>query len=218
MPSDEAKLDRAHHIWPKAIAAADWLYQRAGLPVMGVAGACALVFVSFHARAPLPHGAPGPGVVVQTDVTVVWVPRAVRDFALGQGRAPVQTSLAAVQTELKRRGVNDAWYAIEHRGAHSGQIMQTRRLSEAGEHLVEFQAMMATAAGRRGDGRDSGQVRVEIIPDAYQSLDPREAMARLTSEPVAPNESLPGRDPFHPRRSEQREADGTRGVPDTSVP
>jgi hypothetical protein len=183
------------------------LFQRSGLPVVGIAGACALILASFHARAPLRQGGPGSGVVVQTDVAVVWVPRAIRDFALGQARSPVQTSLAAVQTELKRHGVNDAWYAIEHRGypvdRHSGRTTQTRRLSEAGEHLDEFQAVMAMAAGRHGDGRDSRDVRVEIIPEAFQSLDPREAMARLTSEPVAPNESLPGRDPFHPRRSEQ---------------
>ena len=205
MPTHESELDRAHHIWPKAIAKAAALFQRAGLVVICIAGACALILVSRHTRAPLRQVAPSSGVVMQTEVTVVWVPRAVRDVAQGQGSSPGPSSLEAVRTELKRRGLNDAWYAIEHRGHRvdgGGETTQTRRMSEAADHLDEFHAVMATAAGRRGYGRESRPARVEIIPDAFQSLDPREAMARLTSEPVPANERPPGRDPFHPRKSE----------------
>jgi hypothetical protein len=66
-----------------------------------------------------------------------------------------------------------------------GQITQSRRLSEAADHLDELRAVMATAAGRppRDEGADFSHARVEVIPDALQVLDPREAITRLIAEP-----------------------------------
>ena len=66
--------------------------------------------------------------------------------------APVFLSPEALHTELKRRGLNDAWYALTFRGHQANgefvEITQIRRLSEAADHLDELQAVMATAAGR----------------------------------------------------------------------
>jgi hypothetical protein len=197
MPSHDNTPNRAHNTWPKAIAVVAIVFQRAGIAVIVIAGAFALVFVSFQAGAPHPEGPPGSGIIERTEVTVVWIPGALRDVAQAEGGSPGPCFLDPLQAELKRRGLNDASYAVTCRGYQvdglSGEITQIRRLSEAADHLDELHAVMATAAGRppRDEGRVSWHARVEIIPEALQAVDPREAIARLTSEAVFEDEILP---------------------------
>jgi hypothetical protein len=161
------------------------LFQKAGTAVVGIACIVGLFFVSFPAGAPVPEDPPGSGIIVRTEVTALWIPCALRDVAQGEADAPIFRSSEALQTELKRRGLNDAWYALTYRGHQVNgefrEITQIRRLSEAADHLHELQDVMAAAAGRppRHAARDFSNARVEVIPDARQAIDPREAITRL---------------------------------------
>ena len=134
MRSHDNKLNRARNTWPMAIPLVAILIQRAGTAVVGIAGIVGRVFVSFHAGAPGPEDPPSSGIVVRTEVTALWIPRALRDVAQGEGGGSVFRSLDALQTELKRRGLNDAWYALTYRGyqvnGDSAEITQDRRMSE----------------------------------------------------------------------------------------
>jgi hypothetical protein len=67
------------------------------------------------AKAPGPEEPPGSGIVLRTEVTAVWIPRALLDVAQGEAGAPVFRSPDAPHTELKRRGLNDMWYSITYR-------------------------------------------------------------------------------------------------------
>jgi hypothetical protein len=72
-------------------------------------------------------------------------------------------------------------------------MTQTRLLSNAADHLEEFQAVMATAAGRPShfEGKDFSHTTVEVMPDRMQGIDRREAIGRLRAGPVAGNENSP---------------------------
>ena len=185
MRSHDNTLNRARNTWPKAIALVAILFQKAGTAVVGIAGVVGLVSVSFQAGAPGPEDPPGSGIVVRTEVTALWIPRALRDVAQGEAGAPVFRSPEALQTELKRRGLNDAWYALTYRGyqvnGDSAEITQVRRISEAPAHIEEFQDMMAMAAGHppRHEGREFSHVKVEIIPDTLLTANPLEAVSQL---------------------------------------
>lgn len=118
-------------------------------------------------------------------MAALWIPRALRNVAQGESGAPVFCSPAALQTELKRRGMKDAWYALTYRGyqvnGDSAKIIQVRRISEAPAHIEEFQDMMATAARNppRHEGGELSQVKVEIIPDRLLTANPLEAVSQL---------------------------------------
>jgi hypothetical protein len=153
-------------------------------PVLG------LVWVGPPGEAPAPQGPPGSGIVLRTEVTAIWMPRALRALARHQAGPPADSSPEELQTYLARNGWGVAWYALTYRGhqvnGESGEITQIRRLSEAADHLGELQAVMAKAAGRspRFEGGDPSHARVEVIPDALQAVDPREAITRLMAEPI----------------------------------
>jgi hypothetical protein len=163
------------------------------VPVVG------LMWAGPHAEAPAPEGPPGSGIVLTTEVTAIWIPQVLRDLAQHQAGPPVDRSPKELQTYLKRNGWCAAWYALTYRGYQVnggfGEITQIRRLSEAADHFDELQAVMATAAGipPRYEGQDFSHARVDVIPDALQAVDPREAITRLMAEPVVGEKSsLPG--------------------------
>jgi hypothetical protein len=184
------------------------LFQTAGTAVVVIAGIVGLVHVSFRASAPTPEDPPRSGIVVRTEVTAVWIPRALLDVAQGEAGASVFCSPETAHAELKRRGLNDAWYALSYRSYQvnggSGEITQIRHLSEAANHLDELQAVMARAAGRphRFESAIFSHAKVEVIPDTLQALDPREAITRLMADPVLGEKSLPPRGLESTRRSE----------------
>ena len=134
---------------------------------------------------------------MRTEVTALWIPQAIHDVAQGEAGATVFHSPEALQTELERRGLNDAWSALTNRDyqvdGDSAEITQVRRISEAPDHLEEFQYMMATAAGHppRHEGREFSQVKVGIIPDTL-SL-PTLSMPSLSSFPNALSSRTNGR-------------------------
>ena len=153
-----------------------------------ISGIVGLVYVSFQARSRGPADRPGSGIVVRTEVTALWIPRALCDVAQGEAGTAVFRSPEALQTELKRRGLNDAWYALTYRGyqvnGDSAEITQVRRITEAYAHVEEFRDMMAMAAGHppRHEGREFSQVKVEIIPDTLLNADPLKAVSQLIPE------------------------------------
>ena len=171
-------------------------------PVLG------LVWAGLPIEAPAPEGPPGSGIILRTEVTAIWMPRALRDLARHQAGSPVGRSPEELQTCLGRNGWRAAWYALTYRGhqvnGESGEITQIRRLSEAADHLGELQAVMATAAGRPPgfEGRDLSHAGVEVIPDALQALDPREAITRLMAEPLVGEKSSPSGSLDSPGRTE----------------
>jgi hypothetical protein len=137
-----------------------------------------------------PEAPSGSGIILRTEVTAVWMPRALRDLARHQVGPLVDRSPEELQTYLGRDAWKAAWYALTYRAhrvnGESEEITQIRRLSEATDHLDEFHAVMATAAGTRPryEGRDFSHARVEVIPDTMQAFDPREAITRQMAEPV----------------------------------
>jgi hypothetical protein len=182
------KLNRARNTRPKAVALVAILFQKAVTAAVGIVGIAVLVCVSFQAGAPGPEDPRGSGTIVRTEVTALWIPRALRDVAQAEGGASVFRSPEAVHTELERRGLNDAWYALTYRGyqvnGDSAEITQVRRISEAPAHIEEFQDMMAMAAGHppHHEGGEFTYVKVEIIPDTLLTGDPLKAASQLVSE------------------------------------
>jgi hypothetical protein len=178
-------MSRARNTWPKAIVLITILFQRAGTSVIGIAGIASLVYVGFQVGAPGPQDPPGSGIIVRTEVTALWIPRALRDVAQGHRGASVCRSPEALQTELKRRGLNNAWYALTYRGyqvnGDSAEITQVRRISEAPAHIEEFQDMMAKAAGHSShhEGPELSHVKIEIIPDTLLTANPLNAVSPL---------------------------------------
>ena len=168
--------------------------------MIGIACIFGLVGVSFQAGAPGPEELGGSGIIVRTEVAALWIPRALRDVAQGEACAPVFRSPELLQTELKRRGLNDAWYALTYRGyqvnGDCGEITQVRRISEAYAHVEEFQGMMAMAAGHppRREDREFPQVRVEIIPDTLLTVNPLKAISQLVCERGLFPNKRPGRE------------------------
>ena len=53
------------------------LFRTAGTTVVVIGGIVGLVYVSFQARSPGPERPPRSGIVVQTEVTALWIPRAL---------------------------------------------------------------------------------------------------------------------------------------------
>jgi hypothetical protein len=152
------------------------------LPIAAVFG---LIWVSLQAVAPTPHGKPGSGIVLRTDVTAIWVPKALRDQAQSEAGRPIIRSPDELRNYLERHGLIDAWYALVSRGyqvnGDSAEITQVRRVSEAPAHIEELQDVMATAAGNppRSEIRDFSRATVGIIPDALLTADPRKAVTEL---------------------------------------
>jgi hypothetical protein len=144
-----------------------------------------LMWAGPHAEAPAPEGPPGPGIVLGTEVTAIWLPRGLLQLARQQGGPPEFRSPEELQTVLGRSECTAAWYALTYRqyqvDGQFGEMTQARLLREAADHLVELKAVMATAAGRppRFEGADFSHARVEVIPDTLQDIDRREAITRL---------------------------------------
>jgi hypothetical protein len=180
--------NRSHSSLSIVIAAIARLSQTVGVAVVTVAGCVGLTWVSFGAGSPGPEDPPNSGIIVRTEVTALWIPQAIHDVAQSEAGATVFHCPEALQTELERRGLNDAWYALTYRGyqvnGDSAEITQVRRISEAPDHLEEFQDMMATAAGHppRHEGREFSQVKVGIIPDTLLTANPLKAVSQLVPE------------------------------------
>jgi hypothetical protein len=171
-------------------------------PVLG------LMWAGPPTAALAPEGPPGSGIVSRNEVTAIWVPRALRDLERHHAGLPVGRSPEALQSELRRDGWKAAWYALTYRGhrinGEFAEITQIRRLSEAPDHLHEFQTVMATATGRppRDERLDFSHARVKVIPDALQAVEPREASTRLMAEPVIGEKCSPSGGLDSRRRSE----------------
>jgi hypothetical protein len=146
-----------------------------------------LMWVGYHAGAPDADTPPGSGIVVHTEITAVWLPRALVDQARGGSGLPVVRSPDELRTCLERNGWPDPWYALTSRGYQvNGQCSewtQIRWLTQAADYPDELQAVMATAAGRprRCEETDFTYARIEVIPDSLQAVEPREAIRRLLS-------------------------------------
>jgi hypothetical protein len=202
-------INRSRGSQSRAIALASSLLQRAGIALVGILGVAALIFVSPQANAPRPADQPGSGIVVRTEVTVLWIPLSLLDLAQDEAGRPTLRPPEVLRSELTRRGMNDAWYALTYRGYNAsgtfGEVTQIRCLSDAAAHLNELQAVMATAAGNstRSNALDFLHTRVEIIPDALQAVDPREAITGLISNAIFTDTNSPteARDPGLTRRS-----------------
>jgi hypothetical protein len=171
-------------------------------PVLG------LMWAGPPREAPAPEGPPGSGIVLRTEVTAIWMPRALLDLARHHGGPPVDRSPEEVQSCLERNGWRTAWYALTCRGyqvdGQSREITQIRWLSEAADHLDELRAVMATAAGRppRIEDGDLSHARVEVIPDTLQEVDSREAITRLMAELVVGGKRSPPGVPGFTRNTE----------------
>jgi hypothetical protein len=171
-------------------------------PVLG------LMWAGLPAEAPAPEEPRGSGIVLRTEVTTIWMPRALRDLARHRANPPVDCSPEELQTYLGRNGWSPAWYALTYRGHQVngafGDITWIRRLSEAADYLDELQAVMATAAGwpPRDEGRDFSNARIEVIPETLQAVDPREAITRLMADPAPGEKSAPSGGPDSTRRTE----------------
>jgi hypothetical protein len=141
------------------------------------------------AEAPAPEQPPDSGIVVRIEDSAIWIPEALRDLARHHAGLSVDCSLEEAQTYLEQKGWRVAWYALTRRGhqVNGGfaEIIQVRRLSDAGDHLDEFQSVMAAAAGRpaRFGSGDFPPRGVLIIPDTLQIADPREAITQLLAKP-----------------------------------
>jgi hypothetical protein len=151
-----------------------------------IASLVGLTSVGNHASVPDPEDQPGSGVVIRTEVAAVWVPQALCNLARLEAGHRMHFAPEEVQTYFEDHGWKTAWYALTYRGlqvnGQSGELTQIRFLSEAADHLAELQAVMATAAGRPPyfEDVDFSHSSVEIIPDALQAVDPREAFTSAT--------------------------------------
>jgi hypothetical protein len=182
-----------------------WTVGTAAAMIVALLG---LMWAGPHALAHGPEGPPTWGIVVHTEVTAIWLPRALLDLARQQGGPPEFRSTEELQTFLGRSGCTAAWYALTCRGYQanglSGEMTQTRLLSDAADHLEELRTVMATAAGKppRFEGPDFSHARVAVIPDTMQGIDRREAITRLMAEPVVGEKSSPSGSLDSPGRTE----------------
>ncbi len=178
MQSRDNRTNRTRNARPKVIALVAVLIQGTAAAVIGIVCTVGLVCSSFQAGTPGPEDPPGSGIVVQTEVTALWIPRALRDVAQGEAGAPILPCPQALQTEPERRSLTDAWYAVSYRSyqvnGDCAEITQVRRISEACSHVEEFQNVMAMAAGNPPyyEGRELSPVKVEIIPDTLLTANP----------------------------------------------
>jgi len=118
--------------------------------------------------------------------------------AQGEAGGCVFRPLNALQTELKRRGLNAAWYALTYRGyqvnGESAEITQVRRMSEMPDHFEEFQDVLATAAGNRArsEAREFSRATIHVIPDSLLNADPLKAITELMAPGVVRRKSPHG--------------------------
>jgi hypothetical protein len=196
----ERSTRRARDGRSSAIALVTKLFQTAGTTVVVIGGIIGLVYVSFQASPAGPDHPPRSGIVVRTEVTALWIPRALLHMVQGETGTPVFRSPEALQTELRRRGLNDAWYAVTYRGYQvdgaAVEITQVRRISEAHAHIEEFRDMMAIAAGHppHHEVQEFSHVKLEIIPDTMLNADPRKAVSQLIAERTLFPNKRPGRE------------------------
>jgi hypothetical protein len=196
MRNREYPLHRSHIARRFVIRAVVPLFQTVGTAAVLVAGLCGLFWVGFHAGSPTLPDQPGSGIIVRTEATAVWIPRALLDLARCKckARPAVIRSPGELRTYLEHRGMNAAWYALVYRGyqvnGESAEITQVHRMSEAPAHMEEFQDVLAAAAGNglRYGSRDFSHVMVGIIPDTLQAADPLEAVTKLLGQRGAEKE------------------------------
>ena len=188
------------------LTAAVNLFWAVGTASAMIAPVLGLMWAGPPSEAPASEGPPGSGIVLRTEVTAIWMPQALRELARHQAGSLVERSPEELRTYLERDGWRAAWYALTYRchqvNGESTEITQIRRLSEVADHLDELRAVMAAAAGRPPRYEGSSHARVEVIPEALQAVDPREAITRLLAEPVVGDECSPARGLDSPQRTE----------------
>jgi hypothetical protein len=106
-----------------------------------------------------------------------------------------------LQTELKRRGLNDAWYALNYKGyqvnGDSAEITQVRRMREMHDHFEESQDMLAAATVNRArsEAREFSCATIHVIPDSLLNADALKAITELMAPRVvqrkSPREAVP---------------------------
>jgi hypothetical protein len=165
-----------------------------------IAGIVLLSRVAFQTARPplesLPDGRPGSGIVTRVEVTTIWLPKGLFELAQRPADHAVIASHEELQTHLDRQGLATAWYAMTTRGYQlngaAAEITFIRRPGESPEHFEEYQAVMATAAGRPPDhpGLDFSRARVVAFADSLLNADPREVVAEMTTQADRSRQSL----------------------------
>ena len=167
--------------------------QRFGLAVVLSAVILGWPRTEFHTASPPPEDSsdspPGAGIVVRSEVDIIWLPQALLKLAQRQTELPVTRSLEELQTYLKQQGLANPWYALKYRSYQvNGEVAEVtliRRPLESPEHFGEFQNVMAAAAGkpRKEPGLDFSLATVVMIPERLLTADPREAVIELMAQP-----------------------------------
>jgi hypothetical protein len=177
------------------IAAA--LLSRLATAAVMIATLVCLTSVARHSSTPDPDSAPGSEVIIRTEVTAIWVPKALRDLALRQADPPSDRSPEKVRTHLAGSGWREPWYAVTSQAyqlnGRSEETTHIRWLTEIADRPDELQAVMDTTAGRPPryeDGRFS-RTRVHVVPDTLQAVDSRTELIRLMAELVEGSKSSP---------------------------
>jgi hypothetical protein len=136
----------------------------------------------------LPDGRPGSGIVTRFEVTTIFLPKGLFELAKRPTDLVVIASHEELQTHLDRLGLATAWYAMTTEGHQlngtAAEITFIRRPGESPEHFEEYQAVMATAAGRPPDhpGLDFSRAKVVVFADSLMKRDPREVVTELTPQ------------------------------------
>jgi hypothetical protein len=159
-----------------------WTFGAVSVVIVGV---ICLNWTAPPAKEPARAEPPGSGIILRTEVTTIWVPGALRDRARHPSGLATDHVAVELETYLVENGWGSAWYALTYRGHRAdggfAEITLVRRLSGAADHRDEFQAVMATVAGRPSlcELGDFSHAAVEVIPDALKGVDPHEAMSAL---------------------------------------
>ncbi len=183
--------------WRLVLATSASVLWKGVLVVAIVALAVAGIRLDLHAPSLASREPSGSGLVVRSEVAVIWLPQILRELARGQAGRKLNTSHAELKAQLERGGWRDAWYAVSYRSwLQSGEISRVthlRRMSESINHAEELGLALAAAAGSPPlvDRVDYSHASIELIPDAMRTVDPREALAHLMVIPAGDDESPP---------------------------
>jgi hypothetical protein len=171
------------------------LFWKIGTVSAMIAPVLGLIWAGLPTAVPAPDALAGSGIIVKSEVIVIWMPRALHDLARHRAGPPVDRCPEELQTYLGPNHWRTGWYALRYRchqvNGESTEITQIRRLSEAADHLDELEDVMAAAAGSPPRYEAFSHARVKSIPDTLQAVDPREAITELMADPIVGDGSSP---------------------------
>lgn len=123
----------------------------------------------LEAANPFPEASPGEGIVVRTEVTAVWLPRAL---LLHQADLAAVRSREQLESYLTLHGLRATSYALTYRGHQvdggSADLTQVRRADEWAAHFAEFQGVFSTAVGRPPNqvAMDFSGAEIRLLPES----------------------------------------------------